>query len=308
MRFLSIGEAMGDLSRTSVGDDLWRLGFAGDALNTAWYLRACLPDQWQVDYLTRLGQDPFSPRLLAFMRESRIGTEYVSIDPTRSVGLYSIELQDGERSFSYWRGQSAARLLAEDPALLDRAFAQADAIYFSGITLAILPEAGRKALVSRMIAARAKGKLTAFDPNMRPKLWEKVDEMRDWQSRAAEGAQIVLPSFDDEARWFGDASLAACAARWSDAGAQEVVVKNGGGSIGLLDPSGYQEIPVESARPVDSAGAGDSFNGGYLAARLAGADCVSAVHCGHAIAGKVIALPGALVRIASAGKDGLRSR
>ena len=205
-RFLSIGEAMVELSRSAVGDELWRQGFAGDTLNTAWYLRACLPDTWQIDYLTRLGQDPFSPRLLEFLREGRIRTDYVSIDPVRSVGLYAIELHEGERSFAYWRGQSAARLLADDTALLDRAFAEADAVYLSGITLAILPEDGRKALISRLIAAREKGKLTAFDPNLRPRLWDDAETMRRWLTRAAAGAQIVLPSFDDEARWFGDAS------------------------------------------------------------------------------------------------------
>lgn len=297
-QFLSIGEAMVELSRSAAGDDLWRQGFAGDTLNTAWYLRACLPDTWQVDYLTRLGQDPFSPRLLEFLREGRIGTDYVSIDPVRSVGLYAIELHEGERSFAYWRGQSAARLLAEDTALLDRAFAEADAVYLSGITLAILPEVGRKALISRLIVAREKGKLTAFDPNLRPGLWDDAETMRRWLTRAAEGAQILLPSFDDEARWFGDASLSACAARWMAAGAQEVVVKNGGGTIGSLDQSGYREIAVTLKRPVDSAGAGDSFNAGYLSARLSGEDCVAAVHFGHAIAGEVIASPGAIVRIA----------
>lgn len=298
-RFLSIGEAMVELSRAGAGEgsDLWRLGYAGDTLNTAWYARACLPDSWQVDYLTRLGADPFSARMMDFLQQARIGTAFVTHDPQRSVGLYAIELHEGERSFAYWRDRSAARLLAEDGAHLDAAFAAADAIYLSGITLAILPEAGRAALLSRLAAARAAGKLTAFDPNLRPKLWESPEAMRHWLTEAAQGAQILLPSFEDDATWFGDASLAACATRWLKAGAAEVVVKNGGGTMGLHAAGQYRECPVEMHRPVDTTGAGDSFNGGYLAARLAGRSPDAALREGHAIASQVIGQFGALVAL-----------
>ena len=294
--FLSIGEVMVELSQAGGGDQ-WRLGFAGDTLNTAWYARACLPEDWQVEYLTRLGNDPFSPRILQFLQDSRIGTRHIAQDASRAVGLYAIELQDGERSFAYWRGQSAARLLADDPALLDRAFEGADMVYLSGITLAILSDAGREALISRLITARRAGQRTAFDPNLRPRLWESADAMRHWLTRAAKGAEFLLPSFEDEAEWFDDASLSACAERWRAAGAAEVVVKNGGGPIGLLDASGYRAFPVEHVTPVDTTGAGDSFNGGYLAARLGGATAESALHRAHEIASRVVASPGALVAV-----------
>lgn len=295
-RFLSIGEAMVELSRAEAGEnDLWRLGFAGDTLNTAWYARACLPTDWQVDYLTRLGADPFSARMTEFLTEARIGTGFITRDPVRSIGLYAIELQDGERSFAFWRGQSAARLLAEDGAHLDAAFAAADGIYLSGITLAILPDAGRDALLSRLAQARAQGKLTAFDPNLRPKLWENPDTMRRWLTAAAKGARILMPSFEDDANWFGDSSPLACAKRWQAAGAEEIVVKNGGGTMGCLAEDIYREVKVEMLKPVDTTGAGDSFNGAYLAGRLTGQGCDDALQKGHAVASQVIARFGALV-------------
>lgn len=293
---LSIGEAMVELSRAeAAGPDLWRMGFAGDTLNTAWYLRARLPADWQVDYLTRLGTDPFSPQMLAFLRQNGIGTRFIAADQGRSVGLYAIQLDAGERSFAYWRGQSAARELASDPALLDRAFAAADAVYLSGITLAIVPPAARADLIARLGTARAAGTLTAFDPNIRPKLWETPDAMRHWLTAAAAGASIVLPSFDDEATWFGDTDPSACAKRWAAAGAAEVVVKDGGGPITLLESGALCTLDVDPARPVDSTGAGDSFNGGYLAARLQGRPPADAARYGHALALQVIARPGALV-------------
>lgn len=72
-RFLSIGECMVELSQA--GDGLLRKGFAGDTFNTAWYARACLPEDWSVDYFTALGDDPLSEDMLAFIADAGIGNE-----------------------------------------------------------------------------------------------------------------------------------------------------------------------------------------------------------------------------------------
>ena len=67
-RIVSIGEAMLELS--GAGKDLWQLGVAGDTMNTAWYLREALPDSCQVDYLSRVGTDDFSGRIISFLSVS----------------------------------------------------------------------------------------------------------------------------------------------------------------------------------------------------------------------------------------------
>ncbi len=296
--FLSVGEVMVELSQAEGA--LWRLGFAGDTLNTAWYARALLPQGWTVSYFTRLGADPFSPRLLRFLDDNGLATRHITRDPVRSVGLYAIELNEGERSFAYWRGQSAARGLAEDAAALDQAFAAADAGYLSGITLAILPPEGRAALAGQMADLRARGGLTAFDPNIRPALWTSAEETR--AALMACPTAIVLPSFDDEAALFGDATPEATVARWRAAGADEVVVKNGGGPVTVwargMNGDAPLTIPVARVRPFDSTGAGDAFNGGYLAARLTGHAPDAAARAAHDVSLQVIARPGALMPMA----------
>ncbi|MCS0495808.1 sugar kinase [Ancylobacter sp. MQZ15Z-1] len=295
--FLSIGEAMVELSQQ--GGDLWRMGFAGDTLNTAWYARAFLGEAWRVAYFSRLGTDPFSERMAGFLEANGIGTGFIARDPKRNVGLYSIELHEGERSFAYWRGQSAARHLADDETALQAAIDAAGLVYFSGITLAILAPDRRAVLLDEVARARRAGTTTVFDPNLRPALWEDAATMRDWVTKAAATAAIALPSFDDEAAAFGDADLAACASRWCEAGAGEVVVKNGGGPIALLDGEAGSEV-IDCARvaPVDSTGAGDSFNGGYLAARLQGLPPAEAARRAHALAARVIGRRGALMPMA----------
>ena len=293
--FVSAGECMLEMAAQANGD--FRLGFAGDTLNTAWYARACLPaEDWEVAYFTRLGTDPYSAKMKAFLAGNGIDTRFVSADPVRQPGLYLIEIDNGERSFTYWRGQSAAKHLADDAAALAEAFSAADVVYFSAITLAILAPDRRDVFVEAVKAARAAGKLTVFDTNIRLRLWEDADIMRAAITQAAASAEIVLPSFDDEAIVFGDISLEACAERYRAAGAGTVVVKNGGGPMLALGPYGVSRFDgFEKVQPVDTTGAGDSFNGGFLAALAGGLSLAEAVARGHAVSSRVIMHRGALM-------------
>ena len=296
MRILSIGEAMVELGQSDQ-PGLWRLGIAGDTLNTAWYLRRLLGPGWQVDYLSRVGAGAFSRQMLDFLAAEEIGTTHVGRDPDREIGLYAISLADGERSFAYWRDTSAAKRLADDPAALDAALDGADVAYFSGITVAILPPEGRANLLASLVRARSAGTRVVFDPNLRPRLWPDADTMRQGISKAAAGADLVLPSFDDEASHFGDADPQATVARYLALGAGQVVVKNGGGPISFGGAGGSGTIDdLLPETPVDSTAAGDSFNAGYLAASLSGADCAGAIAAGHDLSRKVIRHRGALVR------------
>lgn len=294
-RFVSVGECMVEMAPTGTAGT-FAMGFAGDTFNTAWYARRALPDDWRVDYVSCVGTDPVSDRMLAFMQHGGVGTTHVARIPDRTVGLYLIELSDGERSFVYWRGQSAARLLARDPARLDAALDGAGLVYFSGITLAILDARDRAVLLEALDRGRAAGAQVAFDPNLRPRLWPDLDAMRAAVTKAAAHADIVLPSFDDEAAVFGDASPEATARRYAAGGAKLVVVKNGPGEMLTLDAGTVAvHAPERVARVEDTTAAGDSFNAGFLAARLGGASLANTVREGARTAARVIGARGALV-------------
>lgn len=297
---LSIGEAMVELSQAGQ-PDRWRLGIAGDTLNTAWYLRRLLPDDWRVSYCSRVGMGEFSQKMLDFLTAEGIEAAHVGRDPVREIALYAISLKDGERSFSYWRDSSAAKGLADDPQALAAALDGARIAYVSGITLAILPRDGRARLIDALMVARAAGTQVVFDPNLRPRLWPDAATMRDQIEATAGIADLVLPSFDDEHQHFGDADPQATVARYLARGAGQVVVKAGGDAIryggsegeGLIDGLGREQ-------PVDTTAAGDSFNAGYLAARLQGMDIAAAIHEAHELSRRVIRHRGALVREALA--------
>lgn len=292
MRFLAIGEAMLELSEQA--PPLWAMNVAGDTFNTAWHVRQLAGAQTEVAYLTCLGQDPFSDRIAGFIAAAGVETRFIRRDPARGPGLYAISLSEGERSFTYWRDQSAARRLAEDPAALSAALSWAGMAYLSGITLAILSPAARDRLLAALARARQHGVQVAFDPNIRPRLWEDAAVMRAVIGQAAALSDIILPSFEDEATHFGDASLADCARRYGAAEGRTVIVKNGGQDV-LIAIDGQQiHVPLTPVTPVDTTGAGDAFNAGWLVGHSAGLSPEACLAAAHGLATQVIGRKGAL--------------
>lgn len=294
-RILAIGECMVEMAPTVVVDT-YKMGFAGDTMNTAWYLRRLLGPDHQVDYFTAVGTDSASDQMLGFLEQAGIGTDHITRRADRTVGLYMVQLNNGERSFNYWRGQSAARTLAQDDTLLKNALKGADVAFFSGITIAILPKDDRARILAVLATFKAAGGTVVFDPNLRPKLWDSKEDMTCAIMQAAAVSSISLPSHEDEAEWFGDADSAATAARYAKAGARTVLVKNGPAEILIHADDTITTIsPEKIDTVVDTTAAGDSFNAGYLAARLQGASETEAAAAGAVLAGKVIRSRGALV-------------
>ena len=287
----SIGECMVELSDAGAG--LWRSGFAGDTFNTLWSLRAVLPAAG-CDFVSAFGDDPFSDRMRAFMVDAGIGTGGSPIICGGTTGVYAITLDGAERSFTYWRSNSAARRLADDPDGLRKSLEGRRLAHFSGITMAILEDGGRGMLLDSLAEARRAGTIISFDPNWRSRLWASQDAARSVLAAAAAIADIVLPSFSDEAEVFGDASPSATVERFAAQGAREVVVKDGSASTTLLVDGRPVRIPVPPADAVDTTGAGDAFNAGYLAARLQGTNPIEAVERAHRVAAVAIGAKGAL--------------
>jgi 2-dehydro-3-deoxygluconokinase len=138
-RVVCFGECMLELQGEAFGT--LRQTFGGDTLNTAVYLARCGRRAGiAVDYATALGDDSLSAGMMARWRAEGIGLSLVQRLPGRLPGLYLIEVDArGERRFSYWRDQAAARAYFEaDTTPLEEAAGEIDALCFSGISLAIL--------------------------------------------------------------------------------------------------------------------------------------------------------------------------
>ncbi len=290
MKFACIGEAMIELS---TGGPHPVIGVAGDTLNTAVYLKRHAQD-FEVDYVTRLGSDPFSTQIREFIAAQGIGIGAIETSADRIPGLYAITTtDDGERSFTYWRGQAAAREMFQcehgaDFSVLERY----EGLYLSGISLAILPAGMRMALLEYL---RGSKQTVAFDSNYRPRLWESEDVAREVIAAYWARADIALPSLDDEMALFGETEAQAVT-RFSGYASVGALKRGDAGPLSLGEAVSAQDYPA-AERVVDTTAAGDSFNGAYLAAKLAGGSQAEALAAGHACAAHVVQHRGAIVAV-----------
>ena len=292
-RIVAVGEAM--LELCSAGDSNWSLGIGGDTLNTAVH---CARLGANVTYLSALGSDPFSNEMIRRFQAEGIDTSLVLRSGDRLPGLYAIKTDPmGERSFYYWRQQSAVRnlfTLAGIDLALDRA-ARTDLLYLSGITLSLFDVPGQFRLLELVKAVRANGGRVAFDPNFRPAGWSDPMMAKTVFDAFSPAVNIALPTFEDEQLLHGDATPVETIERWRGQGATDIVVKVGESGC-LIDEEGsiIPVLPDARIKPIDTTGAGDSFNAAYLVARFSGVGRSEAARHGNTLAGKVIQHTGAI--------------
>jgi 2-dehydro-3-deoxygluconokinase len=293
-RVVCVGEAMIEVSRS---DGKITLGCGGDTFNTAVYLARAGMD---VAFATALGDDPYSDAILALAGTEGVACNLVRRLPGRLPGLYLVENNpNGRRRFYYWRGDSPARHLFELPdwGIIGDALMKAKLIYFSGITLSLYSNDGIGRFLAMIEVARQQGALVVFDGNFRPHDWKgDLTRTRAVFMEALKRVDIALPTYDDEAVLWGDPSPEATVERLQAFGIGEIVVKNGPNSALVAAGGANDFIPVpEVVDPVDTMAAGDSFNAGYIAARLTGDRPNAAAAAAHRLAGQVIRHRGAIM-------------
>src|SRR5262249_44298378 len=299
-RVVCVGGVVIEKGRGS--DGRFGIGCGGGAFNNAVYLARAGID---VTYATALGDDPYSEGILALATAEGVGTELIQRVPGRLPGLYLIETNPaGERRFYYWRDTAPARDLFElsDWGRVAESLLAAKLIYFSGITLSLYSNNGLGRFLAVIEMARKQGSKVAFDGNFRPRGWRgDLSRARTVYMEALKRVDVALPTFDDEAVLWGDPSPESTVDRLQAFGIPEIVVKNGPNSALIAVGEKREHVPVpEVVEPVDAMAAGDGFNAGYLAARLAGTAPLDAAAAAHRLAGQVIRHRGAIMPRANA--------
>jgi 2-dehydro-3-deoxygluconokinase len=293
-RVICIGEAQIQLTRGSDGNFI--PACTGDAFNTAVYLaRAGLG----AAFASAVGDDTYSESIIALAAAEGVDTSLILRVRGRLPALCLVERgRSGERIARVWADGAPARELFElsEWMRIAQSLISARLIYFSGITLSLYSNDGLGRLFAALEVARAQGAKIAFDGNFRPAGWKgNLARTRTVFMEALKRVDIALPAFDDEAVLWGDPSPESTVARLQAFGIGEIVVKNGPNSALVAASGALDFVPVpEVLTPVDPIAAGDGFNAGYLAARLAGEAPAQAATAAHRLAADVLRHPGAL--------------
>jgi len=295
-----IGECMLELSRgdskNQGSSHSMLMGYGGDTLNTSIYLSR---NGISTSYVTGLGDDLLSDWLMQQWQEEGVECSFVRRMPNSVPGMYMIDVaDDGERSFLYWRKNSPASRLFDDvdsTIELFKSLKSYDYLYLSGISLAILPDASRHRLLEHLAAYRQLGGKIIFDGNYRPNLWLSASTAQQAYKQIYEITDIALPTLEDESLLFGYETALEVVDVARSAGVPEVVVKMGSAGCLVSCEKDQHHVDAVLTRAVDTTAAGDSFNAGYLAARLGGSNTIDACKSGHALASKVIQHKGAII-------------
>ena len=289
-RIACIGECMIELSAAPGG--LLARSYGGDTLNTAVYLARL---GVAADYVTALGDDPWSDEMLRAWAGEGVGTGLVVRVPGRLPGLYLIDTDAaGQRRFFYWRDSAPARQLFDLPetARIAAALAGYDAIYVSGISLSLYGEEGRARLFEALSVARKRGARIVFDTNFRPRGWPDRQIAQGAFRASMANADLVMASTEDLGLLFGDDGMA----QLPSGNRIEVVLKLAEPAARIFHGGRTETVTAEPVSGViDTTAAGDSFAAAYLAARLAGAEPADAARCGHRLAGEVVRHRGAII-------------
>jgi len=295
-----IGECMLQIDGLKAGDDPstlnTKLSYGGDTLNTALYLARM---GIQVDYVTALGDDSLSTWMLSRWQEENIGCDLVERFSDCVPGIYLIELDGhGERSFKYWRKDSPASRMFDDPTRAKKLYDKLidyPCLYLSGISLALYQEPALQSFMHFLEEYVGQGGRIFFDGNYRERLWKDARTALDVYKSLYAMTEVALPTLDDERQLTGRDSaqdVIHCIHQW---GATEVVLKMGPQGCIVSNGQGEQLVPAEPTTVVDTTSAGDSFNAAYIASKLGGHDSIRAAEAGHRLASVVIQHPGAII-------------
>ncbi|MFU1605922.1 carbohydrate kinase family protein [Sulfitobacter pontiacus] len=211
--------------------------------------------------LTGLSRDMFGDQLAIALKASDVDTTHI-IRSDRPSTLAFVKLEDGQASYSFFDENSAGRMIR--PEDMPELPSDITALFLGGISLTSDPSASAyAALLERQGGSRA----VMIDPNIRPLFITDAEGYRRRMAAMISQADIVKVS-DEDLDWLNPAPLtqAEKISAMLDTGPSVVIVTQGAeGAIATLADGTSITVPAVKTNVVDTIGAGDTFNAGFLA-------------------------------------------
>ena len=292
-----IGECMIELQEIAPSEI--RQTFGGDTLNTAIYCARLAQElPLKIDYVTALGTDSFSEKMMRFWENEGVGSDLVIRQDGESPGLYYIEVDDsGERIFHYWRSTSAAKKCFEYPDSDEilKKLNDYDGIYLSGISMAVFTPESRKKLLDRLSILAQAGTSLYYDLNYRPHLWDSRETAVSICRQLCQISDIVFLTTEEAHDLLEETTGKKIHQMLARLGTKESVLKDGEKPCTIFTKGEMITVAAEKvAKVVDTTAAGDSFSAVYLVARKFGCTPRQAAAMAHKTAAYVVCHKGAV--------------
>ncbi len=261
---IGIGECLAEFS--NIGNDQYQIGYSGDVLNA---LAAAGRLGLSTGLISAIGDDPFTAGLCEILDAEHIDLSHAPILEGKPNGIYFISLDAmGIPSFHFLRKNSAAREMFTCQPLdsLIEYVRSARALLFSSIPLAVIEE--REKLFELLRAVKGET-ILAFDLNIRRVLWNDIGELIGLLDLLAPLLDVLFITNQDDTILFGSRSGAEALADYARRGFRQIVLRRGGLPTLVSSDGENFEVPVPHVTNIiDTTGAGDAFDAGYIAAML----------------------------------------
>ena len=273
---ICLGEPMMEFNQQQ--DGRYLSGHGGDTSNTA---IAAARQGAKVGYLTRLGSDVFGDSFLDLWRAETVDCAHVEQDPAAHTGIYFVTHGPDGHQFSYLRAGSAASRMTPGNLPADY-IAGAKLLHVSGISQAISDSAA-DTVFRAMEIARESGVRVSYDSNLRLRLWP-LDRARAVIHAAMTMCQIALPGLDDAIHLTGHDDPDAICDFYLGLGAEIVALTLGADGTLVAMKDQRRRVAGRRVETVDATGAGDMFDGAFLAELVSGSDPFAAARYANAAA------------------------
>lgn len=266
-------------------------GHGGDTSNCA---IAAARQGARVGYLTHVGADAFGRSFIDLWQAEGVDTTTVRVVEGGQTGIYFVTHGADGHEFSYFRAGSPASRMT--PADLPRDALEATRIlHVSGISQAISQSAADTVFAAMKIV-RAAGGRVSYDSNLRLKLWP-LDRARAVIHAGMAMADIALPGLEDAEALTGLSDPDRIADFYLGLGAGIVALTLGADGTLVATPEDRRRVPGRPVAVVDATGAGDTFDGAFLARLIAGDDPFAAAAYANAAAAIAVQGYGAVAPI-----------
>ncbi|WP_445486786.1 carbohydrate kinase family protein [Niallia sp. 03133] len=216
----------------------------------------------EASMITKLGKDPFGDFLLDKLNEAGVHTDKITRTSEANTGLAFVSLRhDGERDFSFYRNPSADLLLTEAE-IDENWFSEGDILHYCSVDLVESPM--KNAHIAAIQAAKSKGALISFDPNVRLPLWSSPEDCRNTILQFVPKSHLVKIS-DEELTFITGILDEEQAIHSLFVGDVKAVLYTKGADGAVLYTKGQQfNSTGYKVKVQDTTGAGDAFIGGFL--------------------------------------------